>query len=245
MGLFRRSPTVDPAEVAALRSELAGVQEHLAYAVSSRSAMERRLADLEQALHAADSAAAEAAADAARIVPPPPPSPPPPPPTVSLDEVRSLAQRAAELAGQADHRVGELSEQLAAGVQPNGESAPDLGEALASLAVLQRQVGELAERVATSGHDSRQAHDLAAALEERLGRLGNELTCQIDELASEVDEVRRQSDAGAGTGIPAMSTEAVDELRASQERLAHEQARYEIAFRQDLAELADLMRRKT
>jgi hypothetical protein len=35
----------------------------------------------------------------------------------------------------------------------------------------------------------------------------------------------------------------VDELRDAQTRLAGEQARYQIAFRQDLAELADRLRR--
>ena len=35
----------------------------------------------------------------------------------------------------------------------------------------------------------------------------------------------------------------LDEVRANAERLAMEQARYEIKFRQDLAELADRLRR--
>ena len=39
------------------------------------------------------------------------------------------------------------------------------------------------------------------------------------------------------------SDDVVDELRDAQTRLAGEQARYQIAFRQDLAELADRLRR--
>ncbi|MBK5334215.1 MAG: hypothetical protein JJD93_19720, partial [Ilumatobacteraceae bacterium] len=39
-----------------------------------------------------------------------------------------------------------------------------------------------------------------------------------------------------------VSDEVVDALRGGQVKLANEQARYEIAFRQDLASLAELLR---
>jgi hypothetical protein len=40
----------------------------------------------------------------------------------------------------------------------------------------------------------------------------------------------------------AVSDEVIEALRASQVKLANEQARYEIAFRQDLANLAEHLR---
>jgi len=41
-----------------------------------------------------------------------------------------------------------------------------------------------------------------------------------------------------------VNTELVESLKASQVRLAQEQVRYEIAFRQDLAALADQLARR-
>jgi hypothetical protein len=51
-------------------------------------------------------------------------------------------------------------------------------------------------------------------------------------------------DALAARPDPAEAIAAVDGLRSGQERLAGEQARYQIAFREDLAALADQLARK-
>ena len=72
-------------------------------------------------------------------------------------------------------------------------------------------------------------------LDERLVHMGREFANQIHELATGIDGLEKHADS--------VSAEAVAELHAVQARLAAEQVRYEIAFRQDLAEIADQLRR--
>ena len=63
-----------------------------------------------------------------------------------------------------------------------------------------------------------------------------ELSNQIHELGSEIETITKSSQ-------DSVSLEALEQLRVSQIRIANEQARYEIAFRQDLAELVEQIRR--
>ena len=58
---------------------------------------------------------------------------------------------------------------------------------------------------------------------------------QLHELDADIEKLAAMADAA--------SAETVNELRANQVRIANEQARYAIALRQDLAELAELLRR--
>lgn len=85
---------------------------------------------------------------------------------------------------------------------------------------LRMQMNELADRL--------------AAFDSRITAVSTELANQITELGSELSSLDRSTDQD--------STAALDELRDAQTRLASEQARYQIAFRQDLAELADRLR---
>jgi uncharacterized protein YdcH (DUF465 family) len=61
------------------------------------------------------------------------------------------------------------------------------------------------------------------------------ITNQLHELDADIERLSGMADAA--------SAETVNELRANQVRIATEQARYAIALRQDLAELAELLRR--
>ena len=62
--------------------------------------------------------------------------------------------------------------------------------------------------------------------------MGSELSRQLHELGNEIEELeQRANDAGVA--------EVIDALKSAQVRLATEQARYEITFRQDLAALAN------
>ena len=69
----------------------------------------------------------------------------------------------------------------------------------------------------------------------------NHSTSTSTELANQISELSGDVDALGGDTPP--SDEVVEELRDAQIRLASEQARYQIAFRQDLADLADRLRR--
>ena len=88
-------------------------------------------------------------------------------------------------------------------------------------------VGLSAEREA-----SREAAERLSTLDARVSGLGAELSRQLHELGGEIEELAKRAEDSS-------IAEAVDAVRAVQVRLASEQARYEIAFRQDLAELAD------
>ena len=71
-------------------------------------------------------------------------------------------------------------------------------------------------------------------IDQRISSISNELANQITELSDDIEAL--------GGREPA-TDDVVDELRDAQTRIAAEQARYQIAFRQDLAELADRLRR--
>lgn len=91
-----------------------------------------------------------------------------------------------------------------------------------------------------------------ALLDHRITSVATELAAQVDELGNEIGaleatatrQVGAAGDAERTDTTPAsVDPEVVAQLRAAQERLAAEQARYQIAFREDLAELSDRLGR--
>jgi DNA repair exonuclease SbcCD ATPase subunit len=121
---------------------------------------------------------------------------------------------------------------------------------IASLDDLNTRLTELAQRVTVTADDARQAKDQTASLHERISNVSVELANQLGELSREIDGIAGRA-AAAAMPPPApvfdplqtMAEELVDQLRISQVKLANEQARYEIAFRQDLAMLAEQVKR--
>ncbi len=74
------------------------------------------------------------------------------------------------------------------------------------------------------------------AIDSRLTNMTAELSHQLHELSSDIEAVTsKESDSNSG--------EVLEQLRVSQIRIANEQARYQIAFRQDLAVIAEQLRR--
>ena len=94
----------------------------------------------------------------------------------------------------------------------------------------------------TSSLDAQRARsseiaDRLGEIETRVGSLGGELSRQLHELSTELDQLTaKAADDDTATRLA--------EIRESQVRLATEQARYEYAFREDLARLADDLRRR-
>ena len=78
-------------------------------------------------------------------------------------------------------------------------------------------------------------------ISERIDEVDQRISSISTELANQITELSGDIEAMGGNEPP--TDEIVDELREAQTRLAGEQARYQIAFRQDLAELADRLRR--
>ncbi|CAN5684516.1 hypothetical protein BH24ACT5_BH24ACT5_26680 [soil metagenome] len=75
-----------------------------------------------------------------------------------------------------------------------------------------------------------------AALDSRVTSVATELANQLGELGNDIESLS-QRPAGA------VDEEVLDGLRDTQTRLASEQARYQIAFREDLARMAEQFRR--
>ena len=76
-----------------------------------------------------------------------------------------------------------------------------------------------------------------AALDDRVTSVATELANQLTELGHDIDALgARPSGDGDGAVV-------IGELRDGQVRLANEQARYQLAFREDLARLADELKR--
>ena len=111
----------------------------------------------------------------------------------------------------------------------------------AALAEQATQLAQLAERVAATDAAARLATEQVGGIDQRLSNVSTELANQISELGRDIDGLADQP-AAAASGI---TDETIEALRTSQVKLAGEQARYEIAFREDLATLAEQIRRGT
>jgi len=102
--------------------------------------------------------------------------------------------------------------------------------------VLRAQVAELLTRTGANDTEARAVREHMAVLDQRLTNVSTELANQLSELGRDIDGLgQRIPEVAEGT----VSDEVVDALRGGQVKLANEQARYEIAFRQDLATLAE------
>ena len=124
-----------------------------------------------------------------------------------------------------------------------------------SLTEVQDLVRSLAERV--DGLDARQLQDherlslrleeLTAQFSNQLVEMGHELDGGHQQVASQLaaQEQRLEELAAVAAAGGERNGEAalVEELRANQVRIANDLARHEIAFRQDLAALAELVNR--
>jgi hypothetical protein len=162
---------------------------------------------------------------------------------VELDE--SFTQRLMLLednARQTD-QVRQQVEQLTERIAAHAEMRDQVAMLTAQLTELQVQapatvdLSGVDQRLAVTEAEARQARDLAAQLEQRLTHMGTELTNQLGELGREIDGLATRPPTG-----PALSDATVENLRAGQVKLAAEQARHEITFREDLAAIAEQLR---
>ncbi len=114
----------------------------------------------------------------------------------------------------------------------------------------------LDEDVAELRHRLDELARQTSSIDARVISVSMELANQLTELSSDIDELNRRSTDPSGaestTAIDVGALEAriaerldvaMDDVLDSTERLAVEQARYEIQFRADLAELAERLRR--
>lgn len=110
-----------------------------------------------------------------------------------------------------------------------------LEELWAELAKLREMLGEQSASLDAQRQRGSEIADKIGEIEARITGLGGELSRQLHELSRDMDEL-------AAKTADDDTAERLAEIRTSQVRLAAEQARYEYAFREDLARLADELR---
>ena len=107
----------------------------------------------------------------------------------------------------------------------------------AEVASLRVDLYQQVEQLAIEKETARAIADRLISLDTRVSSMGSELSRQFQELGGEIEQLAKEVQ---NSGV----NEIVDTIKASQTRLANEQARYEITFRQDLAALADKLLRR-
>jgi chromosome segregation ATPase len=131
--------------------------------------------------------------------------------------------RRATSPAEIDHMRAEMAA-LREAIEQHSSTATDLQGRLRSLD------GE------PSGHPRLEKLSATVAeLDARVTAVSTELANQLTELGRDIDSLGARPDDG--------SAATVGELRDGQVRLANEQARYQMAFREDLARLADELKR--
>jgi hypothetical protein len=248
MGLFSRRDTTK-SELAAMRATLDELRAELwrtaADATSLRNDLSAARADLAERSHASETSVREQLADerAER--------------TRLTDLVAALRSeiantkvglgavetRLAPAVHDLDERVRAIDERLSTPMGPP-PSTPPPGPTpdSADVQALSTHLARLDERL--------------AAVDRRVTVVSTELANQLTEISSDIEALDRAVHDGAegddGDGrhdgdvapIPAIDDELLEQLRDAQARLANEQARYQIAFRDDLARLAETLKRR-
>ncbi len=115
-------------------------------------------------------------------------------------------------------------------------SQSDLDQLRADVVALRRELTKRTNDLALVTGAANALDQKFSALDARVARMTTELANQLHELGNELSVLADRND-----DAEILST--ITELRTNQTRIANEQARYEIAFRQDLAEIAEMLRR--
>ena len=115
---------------------------------------------------------------------------------------------------------------------------------LTDLAALREELAALKSDLARRTNELSHLSGVTNALDSRIGILDSRLSAMSTELTHQLHELGSEIETLVNSRDEASAQQAIDQLRTSQTRIANEQARYEIAFRQDLAELAELIRRQ-
>ena len=121
----------------------------------------------------------------------------------------------------------------------------EVDEIRSQLATLVAQIQQIADADSSRGTQLESVMSQLRQLDGRIGQIGNEVTHQLTELSTDIDKLgHRTQDLSEHIDHLTELPSVVDEVRSDQARLANEQARYEIAFRQDLAEVAEMVMKK-
>jgi polar amino acid transport system ATP-binding protein len=137
------------------------------------------------------------------------------------------------------HRCGELDVGMGIFNREQKASAASVDELRIIVESLRGTVDTQAASLAAAEARLDSISNLLGVLESKVSRVGTEVGNQIHELGNEIAGMVKKIESAE-----TIAEESFEQLAANQQRLANEQARYEIAFRQDLAQIADLARRR-
>jgi len=101
---------------------------------------------------------------------------------------------------------------------------------------LQAELGALRQALDDQEGSTQALHDKLAALDDRITAVSTELANQLTELGHDIDALNAKPANG-------VDDDALTAVRDGQVKLANEQVRYQIAFREDLARLAQELKR--
>jgi hypothetical protein len=108
----------------------------------------------------------------------------------------------------------------------------------AEITRLQSEIDSLRRALADHDAAAQALHDKLTTLDDRVTSVSTELANQLTELGKDIDSLATRPPS---EGVDA---EALAAVRDGQVKLANEQARYQIAFREDLARLAQELKRR-
>lgn len=111
------------------------------------------------------------------------------------------------------------------------------------LEVLRAELTALRSELTKRTNDLSLVTAAANGLDQRITAIDTRLTNVTAELSNQLHELGSDLETIANRENEPVAVEALDQLRVSQTRIANEQARYQIAFRQDLAAIAELLRK--
>jgi len=106
----------------------------------------------------------------------------------------------------------------------------------ADVTKLQGELAALRQALDEQVGSTQTLHDKLAALDDRITSVSTELANQLTELGHDIDALNAKPANG-------VDDEALTAVRDGQVKLANEQVRYQIAFREDLARLAQELKR--
>lgn len=250
MGLFKKRAT-DPDEIERLKTEIASMGARLNASEQAKSELDTTVAGLATRL--------ETPTQPSTPKPPPPPAAAAAAGTAELDKLNAKIERLASRVDatpaadtpavdpaeieQLNDRIEQLSTRVDATPDAPAIDPTEVEQLSAKIDELSLRVDAAPEQ-ATPAVDPAQIERLDSTMQrisDRIDEIDQRITSISTELANQINELSGDLDAAANPDP--RDEELVAELRDAQTRLAGEQARYQIAFRQDLADLADRLKR--
>ena len=113
----------------------------------------------------------------------------------------------------------------------------DLGEVRAEIQLLRSELTKRGNELSLVTAAINTLEQRLSVFDQRVSALSSEMSNQLHELGNEIQALLDKQEDPA-------SRAALEQLRINQTSIANEQARYEIAFRQDLATLAEIIRNR-